>query len=134
MASLRSGRPTRREFAPRRSAPAPRLLRRCQAKRRFDEEDVNAKGSVCRQRTESRVISGTPAHFSGTTTPVVGQVAGCNGSSGPMPARSSMIMGMKASAVWKPRALVRRRPMAALLDSAMPFVSRHSMVASIEAR
>lgn len=51
-----------------------------------------------------------------------------------MPARSSMIMVMKASESWKPRALVRMRPMAALLDSAMPLVSRHSSVASMEGR
>ena len=51
-----------------------------------------------------------------------------------MPARSSMIMVMKAWGSWKPRALVRMRPMAALLDSAIPLVSFHSMVASIEGR
>lgn len=51
-----------------------------------------------------------------------------------MPARSSMIMVMKALGLWKPRALARMRPMLALLDSAIPLVSRHSMVASIEAR
>ena len=45
-----------------------------------------------------------------------------------------MIMVMKAWAVWKPRALVRMRPIDALLDSAMPLVSRHSMVASMEVR
>ena len=56
------------------------------------------------------------------------------GSWGAMPARSSMIMVMKASGSWKPRALARMRPIDALLDSAIPLVSFHSMVASIEAR
>ena len=51
-----------------------------------------------------------------------------------MPAQSSMIMVMKASGLWKPRALVRMRPIDALFDSAMPLVRRHSMVASIEVR
>lgn len=46
--------------------------------------------------------------------------------------RSSMIMVMNACGSWDPRAAVRCRPIAALLDSAMPLVSFHSMVASIE--
>jgi len=45
-----------------------------------------------------------------------------------------MIMVMNDLGSWKPRALVRIRPMEALLDSAIPFVSRHSMVASIDSR
>jgi hypothetical protein len=40
-------------------------------------------------------------------------------------------MVMNASGSWKPRALVRSRAMAALLDSAIPLVSFHSMVASM---
>ena len=51
-----------------------------------------------------------------------------------MPARSSMIMVMNAFAVRNPRALLRSRPIWALLDSAIPFVSLYSIVASIEAR
>ena len=57
-----------------------------------------------------------------------------HGSRGAIPARSSMIIVMKAVGSWKPRALARMRPMEALLDSAMPLVSFHSMVASIEGR
>ena len=56
------------------------------------------------------------------------------GRPGAMPARSNMIMVMKASGSWNPRALPRIRPIDALLDSAMPLVSRHSIVASIDAR
>lgn len=36
---------------------------------------------------------------------------------------------MSALGLWKPRALVRTRAMTALLDSAMPLVRCHSMVA-----
>jgi hypothetical protein len=45
-----------------------------------------------------------------------------------------MTMAIMDSALWKPRALVRSRPMAALTDSAIPLVRRHSIVASIDAR
>ena len=62
------------------------------------------------------------------------QAGRAQGRSGAMPARSSMIMAMNAWGSWKPRALVRIRPMAALTDSAIPLVRRHSMVASMEAR
>ena len=43
-------------------------------------------------------------------------------------------MAMKLSGLWNPRALVRIRPIDALFDSAIPFVSRYSMEASIEVR
>ena len=64
----------------------------------------------------------------------MGHVAVFQGRSGARSARSSMIMVMKAWGSWNPRAALRSRPMAALLDSEMLLVSFHSMVASIEAR
>ncbi len=70
----------------------------------------------------------------GTTDGFVGHGVVAQGRLGAMPARSSMIMVMKAWGSWKPRALARMRPMAALFDSAIPLVSFHSMVASIDAR
>ncbi len=75
-------------------------------------------------------VRSTP--ISGTTDAVGGQDA--QGRSGARPARSSMIIVMNALGSWKPRALARMRPMAALFDSAIPLVKRHSMVASIEVR
>ena len=51
-----------------------------------------------------------------------------------MPARSSMIILMKASGSWNQRALARMRPIEALFDSEIPLVSFHSMVASIDSR
>jgi len=51
-----------------------------------------------------------------------------------MPALCSMIIVMKFSGSWKPRAADRIRPMAAMLDSEMPFVNYYSSVASMEAR
>ena len=51
-----------------------------------------------------------------------------------MPARLSMIMVMKLSGLWNPRAADRILPMAALLDSAIPLVNFHSRVASMESR
>jgi hypothetical protein len=45
-----------------------------------------------------------------------------------------MIMVMKLSGSWNPRAADRIRPMARLFDSAIPFVSFHSRVASMEDR
>ena len=64
----------------------------------------------------------------------MGHDAVAQGSWGVRPARSSIIMVMNALGSWKPRALARMRPIDALLDSAMPLVSFHSMVASIEDR
>ncbi len=43
-----------------------------------------------------------------------------------MPARLSMIMKMKLSGSWKPRAAERILPMAALFDSEIPLVNFHS--------
>jgi retron-type reverse transcriptase len=68
----------------------------------------------------------------GSSAGLVGHEA--QGSFGAMPARSSMIMVMKLSGSWKPRAAERIRPMAALFDSEMPLVSFHSIVASMEVR
>lgn len=62
----------------------------------------------------------------------MGQVA--QGNDGAMPDRASMIMVMKLSGSRKPLAGDLIRPMAALLDSAMPFVKPHSLVASIDSR
>ena len=45
-----------------------------------------------------------------------------------------MIIVMNAFAVWNPQALVLMRPMDTLLDSAIPLVSFHSVVASIDGR
>ncbi len=70
--------------------------------------------------------------FAGSSAGLVGHEA--QGSFGAMPARSSMIIVMKLSGSWKPRAADRIRPMAALFDSEMPFVSFHSIVASMDAR
>ena len=70
----------------------------------------------------------------GTTAPLVGHEAVDHGRLGASPARSNMIMVMKFVGSWKPRALVRSRPIEALFDSAMPLVRRHSMVASMESR
>jgi hypothetical protein len=44
-----------------------------------------------------------------------------------------MIIVMKLSGSWKPRAAERMRPMAALFDSEIPLVSFHSIVASMDA-
>lgn len=72
--------------------------------------------------------------ISGTTDVSGGQDAVAQGRSGARPPRSNMIMVMNACGSWKPRALARIRPIEALLDSAIPFVKPHSMVASIDAR
>lgn len=73
--------------------------------------------------------------FSGSCDAVVGHLApAAHGSGGASPARSSMIMVMKRSGSWNPRALARMRPMAAFVLSAKPFVNFHSSVASREAR
>ena len=89
----------------------------------------------CNNRFVTRGVSHrltAVSHISGTTDGVVGHDVVAQGRSGARPARSSMIMVMNASGSWKPRALARMRPIDALLDSAMPLVSFHSMVASIE--
>ena len=70
--------------------------------------------------------------YPGSSAGLVGHEA--QGSFGPMPARSSMVMVMKLSGSWKPRAAERIRPMAALFDSEMPLVSFHSIVASMDVR
>lgn len=70
----------------------------------------------------------------GTTDVSGGQDAVAQGRSGARPPLSNMIMVMNAFGSWKPRALARMRPIEALLDSAIPLVKPHSMVASIDAR
>ena len=41
---------------------------------------------------------------------------------------------MHACGSWNPRTFARMRPTAASFDSAIPFVNRHSIVASVEWR